>query len=158
MLDKLNQKKDSFESRMRELIRKMYHDFSNTDSMVFKPEKHEIGMVFMDNTPIEIDAFGTYIREGTMHLLVGEIKNINKLVDTSEMNKFLKKIDFIYQRYSTIARLSSLNKAVITNKILISSSGFDPSIISFSEKNSIEIFNKEAVKELLKKYGQFTIP
>jgi tetratricopeptide (TPR) repeat protein/ribosomal protein S8 len=148
----------SYESRIRDLLRKMFPEFAKIESIVFKPEEHEIGIVFDDNTPIEIDAFGTNVRGETMNILIAEIKNVSKPIGAREVNKFLKKMDFVAKRYSTIARLSSLKKAVVTNKLFLSSSGFQTPAMNLAEKNNIQIFNKEKIKTLLKRHSQYSLP
>ena len=83
----------SFESRIRELLRKMYPEY-RIEAKYFNPEHDEIGIVFKDKTPIEIDALGERIHEDRYRLLVAEIKNISKPVEKHEILKFIRKIKF----------------------------------------------------------------
>ena len=148
----------SFESRVRELLRKKYQQYQNIESKILLPEEKEIGIVFEDNTPIEIDAIGTYTIENRNHILIAEIKNITKDVGKDEIIKFLKKIDFIGKRYGTIARLQSLQKPIIDKKLFVSASDFDSNAVSIAEKNDIQLIRKQEIRDLMKKFQIYPIP
>lgn len=148
----------SFESRVRELFRKKYQQYQNIESKVLSPEEEEIGIVFEDNTPIEIDAIGTYTIENRNHILIAEIKNITKDVGKDEIIKFLKKINFIEKRYATIARLQSLHKPIIDKKLFVSASDFDSSAVSIAEKNDIQLMRKQEIRDLMRKFQIYPIP
>ena len=148
----------SFESRVRELLRKTHQQYQNIESKIFKPEKEEIGIVFKHNTPIEIDAIGTRVIENRVHILIAEVKNITKNVGKDELLKFLNKVKFIEVRYGKIARLESLKKPKIEKKLFVTSSDFDSSAASVAEKNNIELLRKKEITDMMKKFQIYPIP
>jgi hypothetical protein len=148
----------SFESRMRELIKKMHSEYHAIEPKSFKPEKDEIGVVFKDETPVEIDAVGTRESADNMFLLVSEMKNISNQIGKQDVELFLKKVEFIEKRYSKIAKLQGLKKAMIENKLIMSTSNFDLDAKSRAEKNNIKIYEKSEINKLLQKHHMFRIP
>jgi len=148
----------SFESRMRDLLRKMFGDYKEIESRVFKPKKDEIGIVFTDDAPIEIDALGTRKRENRIQLLVCEIKNTSKPIPKSEIIKLLKKIEFLQKRYRKIAELETLKKPIVEHKIFISKSGFNSAAKSLCDKQQIVTMEKNEINNMLKKYSFYKIP
>jgi tetratricopeptide (TPR) repeat protein len=148
----------SFESRVRELLRKLFPDCHNIEPKIFNPTDDEVGIVFKDKTPIEIDGFGMRTRDNRYHILVAEIKNTTKEVGKDEMVKFLKKINFVEKRYSQIAGLESMDKPIIEHKLFLSSSGFDPNARSIAEKNNIKILQKDEIAALMRDNGINPVP
>jgi tetratricopeptide (TPR) repeat protein len=148
----------SFESRARDLLRKIYSEYANIEPKIFKPESDEIGIVFNDTTPIEIDAVGTQIRENRMRILISEIKNISKPIGKDEMLKFLKKIEFVKKRYTRIMQLQSLPNPSISHRIFMSLSGFEPSAKSIAEKNNIKTLGEEEIRGEMRKHSMYPVP
>jgi hypothetical protein len=147
----------SFESRMRELIRKILPQYDKIEPKTFQPEEDEIGIVFKDSSPIEIDAVGTREQTDNLFMLVAEIKNISKPVGRQDMALFLRKLEFIEKRYSKITKLQGLKKHIIENKLFMSISGFDFDAKTLAEKNNIKIYDKAEINELLKKHHMFRV-
>jgi len=148
----------SFESRVRELFRSMYSQYVTIEGKYFVPEEDEIGIVFDDKTPIEIDAIGTRKLENKWRILIGEIKNLTQPVDVGEVSKFIKKIRFVEQRYRKIAKLESIDKPEIEEKIFVSASGFSPAALDCARRNNVKTINKTSLIGLFKKFHIHPIP
>lgn len=71
----------SFESRVREVLAREYSAYRIVESKSFAPDEDEIGIVFRDNSRIEIDIFGLRQEQRKYLLLIGEIKNLQQPVD-----------------------------------------------------------------------------
>jgi len=148
----------SFESRIRELLRKKYRQYDEIEGKVFTPEDDEIGIVFKDKTPIEIDVIGMRKQGNKYFILVGEIKNLTKLIVPNDIEKFLRKIQFIEKRYERVARLQSMDKPEIEKKLYISASGFMPAAQGMAIRNNVEIMDKDSIRKLFRELHLFPIP
>ena len=148
----------SFESRARDLLRKMFNQFESIEEKTFNPKDDEIGIVFDDRTPIEIDALGEKRRENKLFLLVGEAKNLSKPVSYREAIKFLKKISFVEKRYRKIADLQSMEKPKIIEKLFISTSELVPAAKEVLVKNNVKVFDGDSVNTLFKKFHLPSLP
>lgn len=148
----------SFESRVRDLLRKMYTQYEKIEEKTFIPEDDEVGIVFKDKTPIEIDAIGAHQKENRQLLLVGEIKNLTKPVPFEDASKFLRKINFVEKRYTKIAFLSSMDKPIIEHKIFVSKSLLAPNAKDLLAKNDVIIIEGDSLDAHFKKYHLFRLP
>lgn len=148
----------SFEARTRELLAKMYSNYETLEAISIIPEDDEIGIVFKDATPIEIDVLGTGRHDDILCLLVGEAKNISKNVPYDEALKFLKKIQFVEKRYAKVANLMSLKRAEIKDKVFVSRTQLEPSAKSLLLKNSVRIIEADSINELFKKHHMPLLP
>ncbi len=133
----------SFESRARDLLRKMYQEFDSIEEKTFNPKDDEIGIVFDDKTPIEIDALGEKKGENRLLLLIGETKNLSQEVSYAEAIKFLKKIKFVEKRYGKIADLQSLKKPEVIKTVFISRSPLKANARDVLVKNSVTVFETD---------------
>jgi len=148
----------SFESRVRELLRKMYTQYENIEEKTFIPEEDEIGIVFGDKSPIEIDVLGTQQKDNKLLLLVGEAKDLSKPVPFDEASKFLKKVQFIEKRYNKIASLLSMDKPKIEHKVFVSKGPLSSSAKDLLIKNNVDMIEGESLDKLFKKYHLFPLP
>lgn len=148
----------SFEARIRELLSKMYPTYEKIEEISFVPEDDEIGIVFKDATPIEIDALGTRRHDSCLNLLVGEAKNSSKCVPYDEALKFIKKIQFVDRRYAKVASLMSLRKAEIKDRVFVSRTKIDPNAESLLLKNEVRIIEADSIDELFKRHHMFRLP
>jgi tetratricopeptide (TPR) repeat protein len=148
----------SFEARIRELLSKMYSIYETIEEISFVPEDDEIGIVFKDATPIEIDALGTRRHDDCLCLLVGEAKNLSKSVPFDEALKFLKKIQFVDRRYAKVANLMSLSKAEIKDKVFVSRTRLDSNAKNLLLKNSVRIIEADSIDDLFKKHHMYRLP
>ena len=148
----------SFESRARELLRKMFNQFDSIEEKTYNPKDDEIGIVFNDRTPIEIDALGEGKGENNLLLLVGETKNISKPVSYDEAVKFLKKIDFVEKRYGKIADLQSMPKPEITETVFMSTGQLSVAAKTVLVKNNVKIFVGDSIDKLFKKFHLPPLP
>ena len=148
----------SFESRVRELVSKIFSQYTKIEAKVFEPENDEVGIVFKDKSPIEIDAFGILKLENRYNILLAETKNLSEPVGKGEILKFVNKVKFIEVRYGKISRLESLQKPLVIDKLFFSYSGFLNDAESLAEKNGVKIFNKEQIIDLMRKHSLFPIP
>lgn len=148
----------SFEARIRELLSKMYPIYETIEEISIVPEDDEIGIVFKDATPIEIDALGTRRHDDCLCLLVGEAKNLSKSVPFDEALKFLKKIQFVDRRYAKVANLMSLSKAEIKDKLFVSRTQLDSNAKSLLLKNGVCIIEADSIDGLFKKHHMYRLP
>ncbi len=148
----------SFESRARDLLRKMFSQFDTIEEKTFNPKDDEIGIVFKDRTPIEIDALGEKKGDNKLLLLVGEAKNISKPVSYREAIKFLKKIRFVEKRYGKIADLQCMRKPEITEKVFISTSELIPAAKDVLVKNNVKVFEGDQIDKLFKNFHLPSLP
>jgi hypothetical protein len=123
-----------------------------------RPKDDEIGIVFNDETPIEIDALGEKKGENKQLLLVGEIKNISKPVPLGEAIKFLKKVRFVEIRYGKIADLQSMKRSEVTEKFFVSTSELNPAARDVLIKNNVKVIEGDSVHKLLKKFHLPSLP
>jgi len=148
----------SFESRVRDLLRKMYPQYEKIEEKTFKPEEDEIGIVFKDKSPIEIDALGTQQKDNKLLLLVGEAKNLSKPVSFGEASKFLKKVQFVERRYEKITSLLSKDKPKIEHKVFVSRGPLISSAKDLLIKNNVNVIEGESLDKLFKKHHLFPLP
>jgi len=148
----------SFESRVRDLIRKMYTQYEKIEDKTFNPQEDEIGIVFKDKTPIEIDALGVRQEDKQLLLLVAEAKDVSRPVSFEEATKFLKKIQFVQRRYNKVARLQTLDEVKIEYMLFISKSLLVPSAKELLMKSNVDVIEGESIDELFKKYHLFPLP
>jgi hypothetical protein len=148
----------SFEARIRELLSKMYPIYEKIEEISFVPEDDEIGIVFKDATPVEIDALGTRRHDNCLNLLVGEAKNLSRSIPYDEALKFIKKIQFVDRRYAKVASLMSLRKAEIKDRVFVSRTKIDPNAESLLLKNDVRIIEGDSLDELFKRHHMFRLP
>lgn len=148
----------SFESRIRELLMKIYTRYITIESKSFIPRDEEVGIVFKDRSPIELDGLGTRIQNNQMLILVSEIKKTSKPIGNREVKKFIRKIEFIRKRYTKVAKYQALQKCEIEIKLFISLSGFTSQAIELLERNNVKIMHKDHIREQMRKHQLFPIP
>jgi len=148
----------SFESRVREILRREYCSYDDIESRSFSPEDDEVGIVFPDKTPIEIDALGIRQAQTKMRLLVGEIRNQNEPVDFSALVRLRKKAEFLKVRYSKIARLQSLSGAEVETLLFVSRSGFALGEAGKTQPIDVLLIDKHEIDKMMKKHGLRAMP
>lgn len=148
----------SFESRVRDLFRKMYTQYETIEEKTFNPKEDEIGIVFKDKTPVEVDALGVRKEGNRLLLLVGEAKNTSKPISFDEALKFVKKTLFVERRYAKIADLQSMEKPKVIEKVFISTSRLTPSAKELLLKNKVKVFEGNSVSKLFKRFHLFPLP
>jgi len=148
----------SFESRVREVLRREYSNYSDIESRAFTPDDDEVGIVFPDKTPIEIDALGIRQDHGKIRLLIGEIKNQNKPIDLDEINLLRRKTEFMKCRYSKIAKLQSLSGVEVEHLVFISRSGFTSRLYDEARPVDVLLLKKGEINEMMKRHRMHALP
>lgn len=170
----------SFEARIRELIRlfdnrtikdktgKIFgeprdtpiilHKYESVKREIFKVINDEVGIVFPNKTPIEIDILAERMVGNRKYLLVGECKNRpNRMATKSDIKLLHKKSKFVLYRYEKIAKLNNLYKPLIDYVYYISIGGFDKWAKIEAEKRRIKTIDKDSLNILLKLFKEFPI-
>jgi tetratricopeptide (TPR) repeat protein len=148
----------SFESRAREVLKREYPVYRDVDSKSFIPDDDEEGIVFPGKRPIEIDAFGLREDHRKIHLLVGEVKNQQQPVDTSAVELFRKKLEFVRRRYLKNARLESLEGSEVEIPLYISRSGFTSEALDKARSLGVACIDRDGINAIASKHGMRSIP
>lgn len=170
----------SFESRIRELISQFdgreYNDFNgevfnlgknhiitlhkynDIKEININPNDDEIGIVFKDKTPVNIDIFGKRIIKNRSYLIIGECKNRpNYKIKIDDVKLLNKKSKFIKFRYDKIERLEGRHKPIIEKTWYFSTGSFTEKAKLYSVKENIILINKNGINKLLKAFGMKNI-
>ena len=148
----------SFESRVREILKREYSLYRDIDSKSFIPSDDEVGIVFPDRSPIEIDAFGLREDQRKLHLLIGEVKNQQQPVDTRAIDHFRKKMEFVRRRYSKNAKLESLIGSELEFPLYVSRSGFRSDALDRARSVHLLTIDKDKINAIAAKHGMKSIP
>jgi hypothetical protein len=148
----------SFESRVREVLKREYSLYRDVDSKSFIPSDDEVGIVFPDRSPIEIDAFGLREDHRKIHLLIGEMKNQQQPVDVRAVDRFRKKMEFVRRRYSKNAKLESLIGSELEFALYVSRSGFRSDALDRARFAGIVTIDKDEINAIAAKHGMKSIP
>jgi len=162
----------SFEARVRELIlsfdnrevdgreiRVLPHSieklklskYEKVERKILKPKTDEIGIVFEDDTPVEIDILAERIEGNRRFLLLAECQHSpRKVFGTRELTLLEKKADLVKVRYKKLAELSEESQPIIEQKWFITTGNFDDYAIKFAQSNNIILVGIVALNSLLK--------
>ena len=164
----------SFEARVRELIQ-LFDDrevngkqigvlppikklklnrYEKVERKIFKPKPDEIGVVFKDNTPVEIDILAERKEGNRKFLLVAECQHSpSRVIKTHELNLLVKKAALVEIRYKKLAELQEEYEPKIEHKLFITTGNFSNSAVEFAQVNDIKLIGITALNNLLKQFG-----
>jgi len=170
----------ALESRVRELIRQFdgrkfldkdgnvfniskeftltLHKYDTIEEKNIKPQDDEIGIVFENRTPINIDILATRVYRNRSYLLICECKQRPRR-ETTEANiqLLLKKAKFIQTRYNKIAVLAGRYKPEIEEIWFVSIGGFTANALAFAKKSNVKTINELGLNILLKEFSLFPV-
>ena len=127
--------------------------YEKVERKIFKPRTDEIGIVFEDDTPIEIDILAERTEGNRRFLLLAECKHSpNKVFGTRELALFTKKADLAEVRYKKLADLSEEYQPIIEQKWFITTGNFDDNAIKFARSNNIILIGTTTLNRLLKRF------
>lgn len=170
----------AFESRVRDLIRAFddrefldkkgevfgvgeevsvtLHKYATVERKIFKPQDDEVGIVFDDKTPIEIDIVAERMQRNRPYILIGECKKRpDKAATLEDLQLLLKKADFVQIRYEKIASLQDRYKPEIKEMWYVSIGGFTEEMKTTARKRGVKTINKNGLNILLKEFRQFRV-
>ncbi len=165
----------SFEARVRELIRKFngmqvdgmscsifppdritLYKYDKVENKVIKPTEDEVGIVYEDKTPVEIDVFGVRDELERQKIFIAECKDrpMNKIT-IKDIELLLKKVELVLKRYSKIAELEEKNKPKIDYVWFIVGSydDFPEKIKEYAKANGVYLLNLTSLNNLCKLFG-----
>ncbi len=111
---------------------------------VFKPKPDEVGIVFEDDTPIDIDVLAYRTVRNRKYLLIAECKDRpRRKVSISDLELLLRKSEFVKKKYSRIAEELGEHKPVIEEIWFITTGDFTDDAKNFAKENNIKLINKK---------------
>ena len=134
------------------------HKYISVERKNFMPEEDEIGIVFSDNTPIEMEVVAERLQSNRCYLLMAECKfRPNAFVGKNDIILLSKKRNFLQKRYEKMANLQGLNKPIIEECWFISIGGFMDEAIKEAKRNDIKIIDKNGINLIFKEFKEFQI-
>lgn len=162
----------SFEARVRELIKSfdnrevdgreiqaLPHSirklkltrYNKVERRIFKPRNDEIGIVFEDDAPVEIDVLAERMEGNRRFLLLAECKHSpDKVFRTRELALLKRKTEFVEARYKKLADLCEEHQPIIEQEWFVTTGRFYDDAIEFARINKIILIGIDALNNLLK--------
>lgn len=164
----------AFEARIRELIRSFdnreiygreiqllpysieklnLNRYEKVERRILKPKTDEIGIVFRDDTPVEIDILAERMEGKRRFLLIAECKHSpSKVFKTHELILLKKKAELVKVRYKKLAELCEEHQPIIEQKWFITTGSFGNNAVEFAQTNNIILAGITTLNSLLKRF------
>ncbi|MFN3383617.1 MAG: hypothetical protein ACK401_01830 [Archaeoglobaceae archaeon] len=162
----------NFEARVRELIRHfdgrtafgllfglqedkiVLHRYEEVKEASFIPDDDEIGIVFNDKSPIEIDIMALRKVRRRRFILVCECKyRSRKPITVGDLDLLERKAKFIEKRYEKIARLEGEMKPKVEEKWFVTTGRFENIRFDYAKSHQIRLIDLKKLNDLMGEFG-----